>query len=170
MAGAAGGADLADDGEDQVLRRQAERQIAFDGDAHVLRRLLNQRLRRQHVLHLGGADAEGECAEGAVRCRVAVAADDGQAGLGDPELGANDMHDALVTAGHVKQRNAVARAILRQGLDLQAGVLIHDRELAILGGDRMIHHREGEVGPANLAPGSLQAGKSLRHGIRARPL
>ena len=47
------------------------------------------------MLDLGGADAEGERAEGAMRRGVAVAADDGHAGLGQALLGADDMDDAL---------------------------------------------------------------------------
>ena len=49
--------------------------------ASVLGLRLQQALRGQHVADLGGADAEGQCAEGAVRAGVAVAADDGLARL-----------------------------------------------------------------------------------------
>src|SRR5262245_11811598 len=66
VTGAAGGADLADDGENDVLGGDALRQLAVDHRAHVLRLGLDQRLRRQHVLDLGGADAVGERAERAV--------------------------------------------------------------------------------------------------------
>jgi hypothetical protein len=48
---------------------------------------LQQALRGQHVLDLAGADAESQRAEGAVRGRVAVAADDRHAGLGEPSSG-----------------------------------------------------------------------------------
>src|SRR2546427_7678175 len=48
-----------------------------------------------HVLDLGRADAVGQCAEGAVRGRVAVAADHGHAGQGGALLGAHDVDDAL---------------------------------------------------------------------------
>ena len=102
MAGAAGGADLADDGEDDVLGGDAERQRAVDADPHVLGRALDQRLGRQHMLDLGGADAEGQRAEGAVRRGVAVAADDGHAGLGHALLGADDVDDALADIVHVE--------------------------------------------------------------------
>src|SRR5690606_41316993 len=37
VAGAAGSADLANDGQDDVLRRYALRQLAVDDNAHVLR-------------------------------------------------------------------------------------------------------------------------------------
>jgi hypothetical protein len=57
--------------------------------------LLDQRLRGQHMLGLGRADAEGERPERAMRGGVAVAADDRRAGQGQPQLGADDMDDAL---------------------------------------------------------------------------
>mmetsp|Transcript_21030 Transcript_21030/g.62929 ORF Transcript_21030/g.62929 Transcript_21030/m.62929 type:complete len:464 (-) Transcript_21030:754-2145(-) len=52
VACAAGGADGANDGEDDVLGGHARLQLARDRDAHVLSLGLYQRLRRQHVLHL----------------------------------------------------------------------------------------------------------------------
>ena len=126
VAGAAGGADLADDREDHVLGGAAERQLAVDADPHVLRPLLQQRLGRQHVLDLGGADAEGERAEGAVRRGVAVAADDGHAGQGEALLGADDVDDALADVVDVEQRDAELAAVLLQGLDLDARALVGD--------------------------------------------
>ena len=95
MAGAAGRADLADDREDHVLGGDAGRQLAVDGDAHVLRLALDQRLRGEHVLDLARADAVRERTEGAVRRGVAVAADDGHAGQGEALLRADDVDDAL---------------------------------------------------------------------------
>ena len=53
--------------EDRVLRRHAGGQLALERDAHRLRPRLRQRLRREHVLDLGGADPERERAERAVR-------------------------------------------------------------------------------------------------------
>ena len=55
-----------------------------------------QALRGEHVLHLGRADAERERAERAVSGGVAIAADDGHARLGEAQLGADDVHDALL--------------------------------------------------------------------------
>ena len=56
---------------------------------------LRQHLRREHVLDLARADAERERAERAVRRGVAVAADDRLPRLRQPELGADDVDDAL---------------------------------------------------------------------------
>ena len=47
------------------------------------------------MLHLGGADPEGQRPEGAMGGGVGVAADDGHARLGDPLLGTDDVDDAL---------------------------------------------------------------------------
>ena len=69
------------------------------GDPHVLRAPLEQRLRRQDVLYLAGADAEGERPERPVRRGVAVAANDGGAGKGEPLFGADDVDDALAQIG-----------------------------------------------------------------------
>ena len=128
---------------------------------HGLGAALHQALRGQHVLDFAGADAKGQSAKGAVRGGVAVAADDGQAGLGDAQFGADDVHDALIAAGHIEQRDAVMGAVVRQGLELQAGVHVEDGQIAILGGHGMVHHRESQVGAAHLAPGSFESGKGL---------
>ena len=95
MAGAAGGADLADDGEDDVLGGDAVGQLAVDAHPHVLRLVLDQRLGGQHMLDLGRADAVRQRAEGAMRRGMAVAADDGRAGQGEALLGPDHMDDAL---------------------------------------------------------------------------
>ena len=95
MAGAARRADLADDGEDDVLGGHARRQRAVDLDPHVLGLGLDQRLGREHMLDLGGADAMRERAEGAVGRGVAVAADDRRARQGEALLRPDDVDDAL---------------------------------------------------------------------------
>ena len=92
---AAPGPDGADDGQCDVLGRDARGEVALDGDCHRPGPHLGQRLGGQHVLHLARADAEGERAEGAVGRGVRVAADDRHAGLGDAQLGTDHVHDAL---------------------------------------------------------------------------
>ena len=86
VAGHAAGAEAADRRQDQVLGGDAGAQLARVGDPHRLRPLLDQALGRQHVLDLGGADAEGQRAEGAVGGGVAVAADDRHPRLGHAQL------------------------------------------------------------------------------------
>jgi hypothetical protein len=95
VAGAAGGADAADDGQHDVLGREPGGSVAVDPDQHVLGLLGQQGLRGQHVLDLAGADAVGQRAEGAVRAGVAVAADHRHAGQRGALLRADDVHDAL---------------------------------------------------------------------------
>ena len=50
------------------------------------------------MLDLTGADAKGERPECTVRRCVRVAAHHRHAGLGEPQLRAHDMHDALIDA------------------------------------------------------------------------
>src|SRR4029079_11698795 len=63
--------------------------------AHVLRLLLDERLRGEHVLDLRRADAVGERAEGAMGLRVAVAADERGARQRETLLRPYDVDDAL---------------------------------------------------------------------------
>ena len=71
------------------------RQVAVDGDGHGSRPPAGDGLGGQHVLDLAGADPEGQGAERPVGGRVAVAADDGHARLGEALLGADHVDDAL---------------------------------------------------------------------------
>ena len=129
LPGAAGGADLADDRKDHILRGHARRQLAVDGDAHVLGFALDQRLRGEHMLDLARADAVRERAEGAVRGGVAVAADDGHAGEGKTLLGADDVDDALAAVELVEIFDAEVARVLGQRLDLQPRFRIGDAVL-----------------------------------------
>ena len=150
MAGAAGGADLPDDGEDQVLRRHTERQGAVDGNPHILERALDQRLGRQHMLDLRRADAEGERAEGAVGRRMAVAAHDGRARQGEALLRADDMDDALADVVHVEEFDAEFLGVRAQQVDLDLRFLVVDRHApARRGRDVVVRHCERQLGPAH---------------------
>ena len=73
-------------------------QLPIDADFERFRFALQEALRGEDVFHFAGADAEGQRAERAVRGRVAVAADDGHAGLRDAQLRPDDVHDALMRA------------------------------------------------------------------------
>ena len=127
---AAAGADLRDDGEHDVLGGDAVGELAVDGDRHGPERLERQGLGGEHVLDLGGADAERERAERAVRRGVAVTADDGHARLGQPELRADDVHDALLGVAHRVDRDAELLAVAAQRLDLGAAHRVGDRARA----------------------------------------
>ena len=109
-------AHLPDGAEDEVLGRDAEAEVAVVADAHRLGLALHEALGGQHVLDLARADAEGQRPEGAVGGRVAVAADDGHPGLGDAELGPDDVDDALAIGAQRVQRDAELLAVALERL------------------------------------------------------
>ncbi len=111
----------ADDREDQVLGGDPGGQFALDVDREGLRLALQQALRREHVADFGAADAEGEGAERAVGAGVAVAADDGHAGLGGAELRTDDVHDAAPRIAHAEQLDAELGGIALQLAHLLGG-------------------------------------------------
>ena len=154
---AAAGADLGDDGQDDVLGGHARRQRALDVDRHGLERLQRQRLGGQHVLHLGGADAERQRAEGAVRGGVRVAADHGHAGLGEAELRARPRARCPArrrrgSAGGRRTRRQLLRSVSICVRLVEVGdrlVDVQRRGVVVLGGDR-------QVGAAHRAAGSAR--------------
>ena len=102
----AGGADLADNRQDDVLAADPEADPAGDVDTHHLRFALPQGLGRHDVLDLGRADAEGDAAERPVRGGVRIAADQGEARQGDALFGADHMDDAVAVVGHAEMGKA----------------------------------------------------------------
>ncbi|MGY3463521.1 hypothetical protein ACVW0I_000392 [Bradyrhizobium sp. LM6.11] len=131
----------------------AVRQFAVDGDAHVLRLLLDQRLRRQHVLDLARADAVRERAERAMRRGVAVTADDGGTGQRKALLGADDVDDALAPVELVVIFDAEFPGVVSQRLDLLDALRIRVRLGAVGGRDVVIDDSERLLGRVDLAPG-----------------
>ena len=79
--------------------------------------LIAMRLRGQHVAHLGGADAERDGAERAVRRGVGIAAGDGRARLGDALFGADHVHDALLPAAEIEIGDSELLRVPAQFLD-----------------------------------------------------
>ncbi len=96
-----------------------------------------------------------------MRGSVAVSADDGLARLRDAELGADDVHDALMLAVHVKEADAGFAAIFLERFKLQARVGVDDGQRAVFGGDGVVHHGESQIGAANFASFGAQSGKGL---------
>ena len=125
--------DLANDVQDDILRGYACGERAFDVDAEGFGLVLRQGLGGHDVLDLTGADTEGQRAECAVGAGVGVAADDGHAGLGEAELGADDVDDPLLGRLHVVELDAEVGAVAAQGVDLASGDLVEDVK-AILNG------------------------------------
>ena len=166
IAGAAGGAGGADDGQRHVLGGHTGAQFAGDLDLHVLRFLLDQRLCRQDVFDLGSADAMRQRAERAMGGGVAVAADHGHAGQRPALFGTDDMHDPLTHIGHRIIVHAKIPGVLVQRRDLDSAVLGHlCRVLAAhCGGHVVVGNGDGLVGRAHRAPGHAQPLKGLRAG------
>ena len=104
-----------------------------------------------------GADAERERAERAVRRGVRVAADDVMPGLGQAELRADDVHDALLDVAERVQPDAELRGVLAQRLHLGAGDRVGDRLVDVEGRDVVVLGGEGEVGAAHAATGRAAA-------------
>jgi hypothetical protein len=132
---------------------------------------VRQRLRRQHVLDLAGADAKGQGAQRAVGGGVAVPADDRHAGQAEALLGPDDVDDALVGAGYALQLDAELLAVAGQRLDLLLGDLVGDRQRAVGGGHVVVDRGQGEIRPAHAAAAQPQAlerlsGRDLMHQVQ----
>ena len=161
MALRAVGVHARDDGERDVLARNAGRRRALDIDAHPLRLLLPDRLRHQDVRDFRRADAEGVGAEGAVRRGVAVAAHDEQARQRQALLGADDVHDALPWIVQAEQLDAVlarvALEIAHHGRDLR----IRDLMVAAARRHVMVGDAEGQPGLRRLAAARLHLAEGV---------
>ena len=152
---AAAGTDLGDHGQDQVLGRDAGGQLARDRDRHGLEGAQRQGLGGHDVLHLGGTDPHGDGAERAVRRGVRVSAHHRHARLGEAELGAHHVDDALLEITHRVQPDAELLAVAAQRLDLRARGLVGDevdRAADDVGGHIVILGRQREVGTTQLTP------------------
>ncbi len=135
-------------------------------DPHRARLFLHHALGREDVLDLGGADAEGQRAEGAVGGGVAVAADDRHAGLGDAQLRADHVDDPLAVGAEAVELDPELLAVAFQGFDLDAGELVGDQA----GGHRavgrrvVVGRRQRLVDAADRAAGQAEAVEGLRRG------
>ena len=110
---------------------------------------VDQRLRGEHVLDLAGADPEREGAERAVRGGVAVAAHDRQPGLGQAELGTDDVHDAPPRVAHPVQLDTELGAVPGEHLHLLGGDGVLDRAVTTGGRVVVVDRRHGEVWAAD---------------------
>ena len=126
MAVTTSSADLANHRQHDVLRGDAERQLAFDAHLHVLHLLGDQALGGEHMLDLGGADAVGQRAEGAVGGGMRITANHGHAGQCRALLRADDVDDALTHIVHLEFEDAEVIAVLVQRLHLDARDLVGD--------------------------------------------
>src|SRR6185369_662298 len=106
VAGAAVSRDLADEVENDVLRRNAAGQRTIDTELERFGKRWEQCLRGEDVFDFAGADAEGERAEGTVGSGLAGAANDRHAGLCVAELRADNVDDALLDIVDVVELDA----------------------------------------------------------------
>ena len=131
---------------------------------HVLRLVREQRLRRQHVLDLAGADAVRQRAEGAVGRGVRVAADDRHAGQRGALLRADHVDDALALVVHLELGDAEAVAVGVERVDLQARDRVGDAVRAVGGRHVVVAHRQVRRQAPDLAAGQLEPLEGLRAG------
>ncbi len=168
VAGAAREAERGDDGQGHVLAGDARLKLAFDIDAHGFRLALGQALGGQDVADFRGADAEGNTAEGTVGRGVTVAANDGEARLGQAHFRADDVDDAAVFGIVAEEADAVLRGILFKGMNLNLRLFGDIRAIALRvraqGRNRVIERREGSVGAAHFQAARIQFGKRLGRG------
>ena len=157
----AASANLGDDGEDDVLGRRAFGQGPVHRNRHGLEGSHRQGLGGEHVLNLAGADAEGQRAERAVRGGVGVAAHDRHARLGQAQLRADDVDDALVGVAQGVQADAELLGVLTQGVDLGAARHVRDGQVDVDRGRVVVLGRNRQIGAADLPSGEAQALKRL---------
>src|SRR5262249_16154847 len=158
------GTDFADDGENDVLRRDAWRQFAVDYHAHVFRFFLDQRLRRQNMLDLGCTDPIGEGTERAVRRSVTVATHDRRAGQSETLFGPNAVNYTLTVVELVEIFNSEILGIVGARGDLLGAFRIWIGFRAVGGRHVVIYDRKCFFRRVHFAPCSTQALESLRRG------
>ncbi len=126
MTGAEISTVFADQSQYDIFCSDARIEHAGECNVHRPGFLLLQALGRHNMFHFAGADTEGECAECAVGCSVAVAADDGFAWSGQTEFGTDDMNDALLGTVKSIQSDVEFSTVFFQGFDLflETGSLI----------------------------------------------
>ena len=95
---------------------------------------------------------------------VGVAAHDGHAGLGEAELRADDVDDALLDVAERVQPDAELGGVLAQRLDLGARHRVGDRLVPVERRDVVVLGGQGQVRAADRAAGQAQAVEGLRAG------
>ena len=157
-------ADAADDAEDDIFSHDAVGELSVDPDFHSLGLELAEGLGSEDVFDFGGADAEGETAQSAVGGGVAVAADDGFAGEGVAQIGADDMDDALVGTVAVVKGDAEVAGVFGQGVELAFGNFVGDGQGQVPSGGVVVHGADGEVGAADATASQAEAIEGLGSG------
>ena len=162
VAGAAGRADLADDGQHDVLGAAALGQRAFHLDQHVLGLLGQQGLGGQHMLHFGGADAVGQRAEGAVGGGMGVAAHDSSAREGEALFRTDDVANALADVELVVIFESEQLGVLGEVRDLVGALGVRIGFGAVGGRDVVVDDQQRLLRALHLAAREAQPFERLR--------
>ena len=163
-AGSAGGSDDADQLQDHILGRYIRLKFAGEFDFIIFRLFLTQRLRRQHVLHFGGADSKCDRTERAVCRGVRIAANHRHARQNNPLLRPDDMNHALAIVAERKKRHAGGGRVISQRVDLRLGDRIGNIHPVLVGRHVMVHGGERAVRTANFTAREAEAFEGLRTG------
>ena len=161
---ATAGAGLGDEGQDEVLRGDAFRQLPVNRHRHGPGLDLRQGLGRQHVLDLAGADAKGQSTQGTMGRGVGVTTHNRHTRLGEPQLGANDVYHSLVRVTQRMQRHPELRSVLTQRLDLCPRDRVGDGLENVEGGDVVVLGRNRQIRATNLASRQPQSVEGLGTG------
>ena len=146
MARAARSGEFRDDIEDDILGLDTRTQRAVDRNAHRAGFGLEDALAGEDHFDLRSPHAERHGAQSSVGRSVAVAADDRHARLGESQLGADDVHDALPGVSHAEVLDAVAGAVLGQRLRLpDRKVLVDGRDVMVGRGRDLRRTRDAEA-------------------------
>lgn len=93
---------------------------------------------------------------------MTVAAHHGHTGLGETELRADDVDDALVDVSHRVQPDAEFLTVAPERVDLSLGDGVRDRLVDVDGGDVVVLGGDRQVGPAERAPRQSKSVECLR--------
>ena len=167
MARGAGSADLADDGEDNVLARDTEAERAVDGNTHRLWLALPKS--RKDMRHFRGADAKGERAQRTMRRGMAVATDQRDSRQGDAELRPDDMGDPVHARVQPEMMDPEALCVVRQLFEDTAHLVVLDLGDGLdVSRPVMVRRSEGQVRAPNLAALILQLAEALARAIMTK--
>ncbi len=155
------GCNFGDDVQDHILGRDPLSEITFNIDPHPFGFWLKNTLGGQNHFHFAGPNSKGHAAESPVRRSVTVAADNGHPRLRDPQLGANDVHNALEGMIQPVKGNPVFLTVLSELVDLEPGKLVPDGKMLIHRGDIVIGRRNRILRAENRYAPPVNSGKCL---------
>ena len=115
------------------------------------------------MLHLRGADAEGQRPQGAIGGGVRVTTDDGHAGQRSAFLRPDDVDDAVTRVADPEVRDLPLVDIVFERIQLHARDGIADDGL-VVGRNIVIEHRQVGIQAPGFAAGQLQTLEGLRRG------